>query len=68
MQKAVEQATGKQISEASRELEDFVRQNEGKPEEISQQQSGQAPLQGYKMEVERRDTTPNTTSSSDSVK
>jgi cobaltochelatase CobN len=51
---ALEKATGRQIEEAAREVEEFVRRNEGR--RISElTQPAPAPLQGYRMEVERRD-------------
>jgi cobaltochelatase CobN len=63
MQKAVEKATGQQISDAARQLEEFVSKNEGKPGELSQTVPA-PPLEGYKMEVTRSDTAPSTSSSS----
>jgi cobaltochelatase CobN len=65
MQKAVEKATGQQISEAARKVEEFVRANEAAPREISQQ-TAPAPLEGYKMEVQHRDSTPKPASSTSS--
>lgn len=63
MQEAVEKATGQQLSEAARKLEEFVKANEAVPNQISQQPSA-VPLQGYKMEVTRRDlkSAPNSSS------
>ncbi|MEO8098262.1 MAG: cobaltochelatase subunit CobN [Acidobacteriota bacterium] len=63
MQKAVEKATGKQISSAAKEVQDFVTLNEAAPTAISQQSAAAPPLEGYKMEVTRRDSSPQQTSS-----
>ncbi len=68
MQRAVEKATGKQISQSAKEVEDFVRSNESAPAQVSQQQppapsAQQAPLEGFQMEVTRRDTKPQSASS-----
>ncbi|MEO5923168.1 MAG: cobaltochelatase subunit CobN [Bryobacteraceae bacterium] len=61
MQKALENATGKQLSQAAKEVEDFVTKNEGAPTETSEQPA--PPLEGYKMEVTRRDLSTKPTSS-----
>jgi cobaltochelatase CobN len=63
MQKAVEQATGQQISQAAKQVEEFVAKNEA-PAQVSQQGTGAPALQGYKMEVERRDSGQQTTPTS----
>jgi len=63
MQKAVEQAMGKQMSSAAKEVEDFVTKNESPPSELSQQSAPAPPLAGYKMEVTSRDSTPQHASS-----
>ncbi len=53
---AVEKATGTRISEAAREVENFVRRNEpAPPPEVSQVPAPAPPLSGYKMEVTRQD-------------
>jgi cobaltochelatase CobN len=66
MQEAVEKATGKQVSQAAKEVEDFVRQNEKGAKEVSEQVPTKAPLEGYEMEVERRDMAPRQSSSASS--
>jgi cobaltochelatase CobN len=66
MQAAVEKSTGKQVSQAAKEVEDFVRQNESAPQQVSEQVPTKAPLEGYQMEVERKDMAPRQSSSASS--
>ena len=59
MEKAVQKATGEQISDGAKKMEDFVRRNEtGASTEISQQRPAPAapPLEGYKMDLTQKDT------------
>ena len=62
-QASMRRATGQEIEDAAREVEEFVRRNEGAPPaEISKvTEPAPAPLQGYRMEVEKRDTGANRT-------
>lgn len=54
----MQKATGREIPDAAREVEEFVRRNEGAPPAETSQvtEPAPAPLQGYHMEVEKRDT------------
>jgi cobaltochelatase CobN len=57
LEKAVRTATGQRISDAAKQMEEFVRRNEAGPSELSEVQPAPAPpsFEGYKMEVTRQD-------------
>jgi cobaltochelatase CobN len=58
-EQALEKASGQQISDAARAVEEFVQRNESTPEQLSQVTDPAdvaAALEGYRMEVTRRDS------------